>query len=828
MSSDFNIMGKRGAIRKDGFDKASGMALYTRDIILPGMLYGKYLTSPYPNVRIKSMDTSKAKALPGVRDILRYDDPLIKGKYALREEPLPFGGPSCMLLGDRAYYQGETLGCVVVADSEELTEKALKLIELDWEELPFVLDEEEALKQGAPVVDDSGKTSIAEVSGVDKSGLAASHYNQVTMGFVCLTPSINMGDVKKGFAEADKIIEFKAVRAFNQAAGAEAVCAVARWNGDEPEIWFHTQTPKDLVSELAFFLEIPKNKMTVHCPYQGCMWGGWNWCHSQYTSVPRLSLLLAKRTGKPVKLLYDRRDDSNIGNMDSGHFYCKAGAKKDGTITALEINTVFANDGLGPWEHFVENTSIKNISGKSVAALVNRPHVAPLRCEQSADTFVHNLVFGHIAAALGLDPIEVALKNDGYEGESMEELAEFRRELGFPDRDSLKECIEKGKKAIDWDNKRHAAGAKKLPNGKMHGLGFIWGHEWGDSRGGSTSGLFFETDGTVSIMTCQSDIGVNNRSAYCHVVAEALGLRYEDVEVKHKGQEDVGFWGMDPGGSHAFVDTGMSLKKAAETAKNRLLKEVTEPYEQAGPWPTINAWPSWFQHPPFFPGKKPEELDIKDSIIFEKANPDNKKTIREVIVAMYPAIPSYNGTKVFFVSEWDSVAGNIAKKIGWKEGKGFPHERPEAPPRFVRQAHFMEVEVDIETGFVEITKVINVNDVGKAASPEACEGQMYGGTYMGLSRALTEEVVWDEATGVMLNGNLLDYKYSTMRDCGPIETILVETQLGYGPWGSTGIAEDVGTHLPTLVGLAIQNAIGVWVDDYPLTPDKILKALGKA
>jgi CO/xanthine dehydrogenase Mo-binding subunit len=828
MTSKFNILGKRDLLRKDGFDKASGTGLYTRDIQLPGMLYAKILTSPYANVRIKSMDTSKAEALTGVRDVLRYDDPVVSGKYALREETLPFGGPSNMLLGDRAHYHKETLGCVITGDSEEIVDQALKLVKVEWEELPFVLDEEEALKPDAPVVDESGMTTMGVIPGAEREDAKATHYNQVSVGFVSLTPSIKMGDVKKGFAEADKIIEFRARRSFNQAAGAEAVSCVARWNGDNPEVWFHTQTIKDLVSEVAFFLKIPKNKVTVHSPYQGCMWGSWNWCQSQYNSVPRLTVLLSKRTARPVKLLYDRRDECNIGSMDCGTFYCKVGAKKDGEITAVEINTIFGNDGLGPWEHFVENTKVKNIQGKSVAALVNKPHVAPLRCEQNADCFALNLIFGRVAAELGLDPIDVALKNDGFEGHSMEELRDLKLKLGFPDRDSLKECIEAGKKAFDWDKKWHKPGTRKLPNGRMHGVGFIWGHEWGDQRGGSTSGLSFETDGSISIMTCFSDIGLNSRTAYSQIVAEAFGARYEDVDIKHKGQDDVGFWAMEPSGSHGFVDTACSLKKVAEKAKERLLQDVTQTYELAGPWPTINAWPGWYLHPPLFPGKKPEELDIKDSVIFEKANPNNKMTLREVIAKIYAAIPSYNGTKVLFVAEHESVAKNVAQRYGWVVGKGFPDSGPKLPPRFVRQAHLLELEVDTETGEVEVTKVVNVNDVGQVASPEGCEGQQYGGTYMAVGRALTEEVIWDKATGVMLNGNLLDYKYTTIRDCGPIDTILLETHLGYGAWGSAGIGEDIGTHVPTLVGLAIQNAIGVWIDEYPITPDKILKALGKA
>jgi xanthine dehydrogenase molybdenum-binding subunit len=148
-------------------------------------------------------------------------------------------------------------------------------------------------------------------------------------------------------------------------------------------------------------------------------------------------------------------------------------------------------------------------------------------------------------------------------------------------------------------------------------------------------------------------------------------------------------------------------------------------------------------------------------------------------------------------------------------------------PRLCRQAHFLEVEVDTETGQVEVTKVVNANDVGKAISPESVEGQMYGGTYMGVGRALTEEMVWDPQTGVLLNRNLLDYKIATIKDCPKADTIIVETEMGHGPYGTVGVGEDVATMIPALLGPAVYNAIGVWVDDFPITPDKVLKALGK-
>jgi xanthine dehydrogenase molybdenum-binding subunit len=144
----------------------------------------------------------------------------------------------------------------------------------------------------------------------------------------------------------------------------------------------------------------------------------------------------------------------------------------------------------------------------------------------------------------------------------------------------------------------------------------------------------------------------------------------------------------------------------------------------------------------------------------------------------------------------------------------------------VRQAHFVEVEVETETGEVGVTGVTNVNDVGKAINPDAVEGQQYGGSVMGVSRVRTEEMVYCPASGVILNGNLIDYKINTIVDSGPIDTIIVETGMGYGPYGSTGIGEDVATMVPFAFYGAVHNAIGKWVD-LPATPDKILKALGK-
>jgi len=222
-------------------------------------------------------------------------------------------------------------------------------------------------------------------------------------------------------------------------------------------------------------------------------------------------------------------------------------------------------------------------------------------------------------------------------------------------------------------------------------------------------------------------------------------------------------------------------------------------------------------------------LDIKDSVIYEKANPSNRMTLAKFIGpsgGMGPLTP-VKGEPLLAIQEGLKYPIHLTPPLfehAWQVQRG---AYLGVRVRLCRQAHFMEVEVDTETGEVFVTHVVNVNDVGKVINWESCEGQQYGGTYMAVGRGLTEEVVYDPNTGVMLNGNLLNYKFPTMLDVGPIDTFLVETGLGYGPYGVVGIGEDVATVVPALTAPAVFNAIGKWVDGFPITPGRVLRALDK-
>lgn len=789
----YDAIGRRGVRRLDGYEKASGRALYTIDVNLPGMIYAKFLTSPFPNAKIKRMDTAKAEAYPGVRAVLRYDDPGVQDLANL-------GGhvPNLVtVLPQYAYFQGEEVGAMVAGDTESIVEEALKRIEVEWEERPFVLDVETAVHKESPL---ANPELYAD----------GNLYNE---GFFDLEQH---GDVDQGFADADEILEFRIKRLANTWMGPERPCGVVRWNGEYPEVWLKQQHP--LVSKRAiasWFGGIPMNRIQLHCLYQGASFGGWTHC-SWMMGPYYCAAVIAKRVGRPVKWLFDRREDFYGGEMDEGTYFFKVGAKRDGTITAVKGRALVANQWFpvfGAFHHLEENTRIPHIHARLEAVQVNKGPNVPTRCEQNSNSLTLTLICAQVANALGLDPIEVALKNDGAEGHDMEWLNARKAELGFPVRDSLRECIEKGKAAIDWDKKWHLAGTKRLPNGKMHGIAFTWTHEWEDSSGSGEIAIRLERqDGTANILGMRCDIGVNAETAYCQIAADELGMKVEDVF--YRPHMDPGFFTMTPDSSTNLSVNGFAVRNAARLLKKQILEVATKPRG-------VTARGSF---PAAFPGRKPEDLDIKDSVIFVKQDPSVRMTIAELVGPAGGEGPLCSTPEMGRGAERSNFTEPLFA-YGYQVQQGaYASQRL----RFCRQAHFMEVEVDTETGEVEVTRVVNVNDVGKVISWEGCEGQQYGGSYMAVGRGRSEEVVHDPVTGVMLNGNLLDYKIATIQDIGAVDTRLVETGMGYGPYGALGIAEDIATVVPALMAPAVHNAIGVWVESFPVTPEQVLRALGKA
>jgi len=792
--AEYKHVGGRGGRRLDGYKKAGGRADYTMDVQLPGMLHMRFLDSPFPHAKIVKMDTSRAEKVAGVRYVLRYDNPDLPDHASLGKLPGLYGDPPP--LPGVAHFEGEPVGVAVAAETEAIAEQALELIEVEWEERPFNLDLEKAKGSDAPL---SYPEMYAD----------ANHWNK---GFYDV---MVLGDVEKGFARSDRVIEFEFFRRPHTWIGPERPCGVFRWKGDIAEVWVKQQRPHLVKKNLAtWYGGVPMNKIELHCLYQGASFGGW--IQVPWNMGPLYCAgYVARKTGRPVKYAFTRREDFYGQSMDHGRYRFKVGFNNDGAILAVEGTATVACQ-IWPlfnmMGHLKETTSIPNIKGTTEDVWINQGPAVPTRCEQLPPTLSMTMVMNRVAAELGLDPVEVAVKNDGAEGRGTDHLDREKKERGFPVIDSLKECLDKGKAAFGWDEKHHPPGAKKLQNGRMHGVGFTWTHEWDDSLGTGEMAIRIErNDGAASLLAMGCDQGVDAENTYCRIAADELGFRLEDVN--YNQQIDPGFFRMSPDSSTNLSINGWAVRHAARMLKQQMLEAACKP--------TAKTQRGEFR--PAFPGCEPTDLDIKDSVIFKKKDPSVRMSVAKFVKEAGQSGPVSSTENAGFRWAWTEpfFAFGYHVQLG-----AYNPENPR--PHLTRQAHFLEIEVDTETGEIFVLNIVNVNDVGKAINPMSCHGQQYGGSVMGISRGKFEEVIYDPVTGVMLNGNLLDYKIATIQDVeGPIGALLVESGMGYGPYGSVGIGEDIGTVMTGLLAPAVYNAIGVWIDDHPITPDKVLRALGK-
>ncbi len=786
-------IGRHGLRPKEAQEKVTGKAVYTSDVYLPGMLYAKAYRSPYAHARIKGMDSSKAEALPGVWTVIRYDDtdidlhdyfPKEMGWFWWRDSILP----------DTADFYGVRLGAVVVAESEEICDQALKLIGegIEWEELPIILDPEEAIKPDAPLLHPELNSE-----------------NNIWKDIVIL----NQGDVEKGFASSDNVIEFYQRKVEDDIwATPEPGCMIAHWKGEELgkggelEFWFHgAAVGRDVRFGILpeFDSEV---KIKVHTPHNGAMFGG---NQMGFTSqLCRYAVIATKKTHRPVKVVDDYGLAWEGTSFETGMACYKVGFNNDGTIVAIQID-ILQQEGHPITSKFVDVLKTPNVYVHQIHSYWSKAHEACWK-DGAANCTLANQVINKVAAHLGMDPIKVQLLNDGVKGHDMAWLDEnVKKKCGMPVRDSLKEVMEAGKAAFDWDNKWHPPGTRKLPSGKMHGVGFYAAACWATGTRGGTGnhphpGISVARDGTATIFFRRCDCGQSAPTTYCQIVADEVGLLYQDVKIEFK--EYFYFDAFHPAGSMGASINSYGLVLTARALKKIILEYALKPLPAPrGFFPGYYSPPT----PSTFEGKTIDDLDIKGSVIFEKANPENKLPISKM---------------------------TTAHMTGWIEGGPFfaaitPPEPYKVGEQYdmARQCCFVEVEVDTETGQVDVTKLVHSYDVGQSINPDVNEAQLYGGAYEGVGVSATEAVYYDPQTGVKLNDNFLGYPILTILDLGPIEYPIVETHLGYSAYGLYGCSEagKAATAAALLVP-AVNNAIGKWIEYTPVTPDRVLKALGKA
>lgn len=760
MAEELKVIGKN-LPRKDAIKKANGTAQFTVDIKLPGMLYGKCLRSPYAHARIVSIDTSKAEALPGVKAVLTHKDIAPKNTFKQFKDRVSF---DIYVLEDKVRYTGDEVAAVA-AISEEIAEEALNLIQVEYEELPAVFSAEEALKPDAPKIHPEG--------------------NLVPMApGRPFTYSRQVGDVEKGFSEADLILERRYTTHMQSHCPLETRTCIADWDSTgKVTLWDSTQKPFEIHVELANVLGLSLNKLRVITLYVGGAFGS----KETLLKIHGIAAFLSKKAGRPVKIELSREEQAVTGTRrHSWTFYIKVGAKKDGTLTAY-YNKAFLN--AGPYVFLSIMVALNQGSLTPKFSCPNRKYdcyVAYTNCPPASafrgfgyleGDFAICSIMEELCEKLGIDPLDFYLKNHL---RNMEPYGMYNhpRSLAFG------EAIQKSAEKIRWKEKRHSPGEQTLTDGRKHGIGM------GISGGNaallqSTAVVMVDDRGSVTLLSGAVEQGQGAHSEMPQIVAEALGVPYDDVEIVGS---DTGMTPYDSGqdASRTTLTHGNAVKMAAEDARQQLLSHAALRMKVS-----------------------PQDLDCKEGIVFARNNPDRKMSVADVVQQLMVDFPPA-------VMPRKAIIGKGSYFI-----PGYP------PPAGNAVCNIAEVEVDTTTGQIELTRFISAVDCGKAISPKGIEGQYESVLSAGAGFALKEELLLEPGTGKVLNPSFLDYNIPTSLDyCNMDPVIIVESMEKLGPYGAKGIGECALSAAAPAISNAIYNAIGVRVS-LPAMPDKVLAALGK-
>ncbi len=770
----FLVVGKSQP-RADAWDKVSGKAVYTGDVSLPGMLIGKLLKSPIAHGRIRKIDISAAEKIPGVRAVITGDDApdtLYGISPARYDEPV--------LAKGKVRYVGEPVAAVA-AVNEQTAARAIAAIKVDYEELEPVLDPFKAMQSGSPQLFERYEDNV--------NTLVDHHF----------------GDVDQGFAEADYVMEHTFEGSFTNQAPLEPHAAVADWKPDLLTIHSSSQIPHYLHYTAAYVFDIPLGKIKVIRPTVG---GGFG-AKAQPCVLDLVAALLSRKTGKPVKMIFSRKEVFlwHRGRHKQ-YMTMKLGLTKDGRMTALDSKIVL--DG-GAYSSFGVITAyyagsmlltlykIPNYKYLGKRIVTNKPACGAMRGHGTPQPrFALECLINMMCEKHGLDPVEVRRIN----GMDPDYRTVSDLDIGSCE---FKQCLEKVVETSGFLEKKG-----KLPQGHGIGIscgGFVSGAGYAIYRGSvqkhtdksrepfTKSAVFphanahikISEDGTQAVVFIgAAEIGQGSDTVLRQIAAEALGLPLENVRIK---SDDTDTSPIDLGAysSRVTLMGGNAVKMAGEDVLRKLFPVA------AG-----------------ILGCKPGELKAEAGFIFSTKD-DSKRVVWAEAARQY-------------FNECSSLIGQ-----GWykpPEGLGGDYKGAVVgtSPAYSFGAAVCEVSVDMETGKVRVERFWDFHDCGTPINPMAVHGQVEGAVVMSAGETVMEDMVFD-AEGRLVNPNLHEYLLMTIGDAPEIFSGIVESYEPEGPFGAKEIGE--GATVPVLgaVASAIADAIGVWITDLPITPDKILAAI---
>jgi len=725
---EFSVIGK-SVPRIEAPEKVTGRAKYCTDVVLP-----------------------EAERLPGIEAVITAED-TPKQKIEVIVRGIPDFEP---LAVDKVRYTGQEVAAVA-AEDELTAEKALRLIKVEYEELPAVFDPEEAMKPGAPQIHDVERNIVGEFA-------------------------TEFGDVEAGFKEADYIFEDRFSTQYFHMCHLEPTVCIATYDSSGKLIFYDNHAdPFRQLRLSAKALGIPASKAKTIQKFMPGNGGSWQGDLSPYV----ITALLARKSGKPVRLVYTREEELIATRPRLPVItHIRTGVKKDGTFTARHFKVVSTAGAFAGYAPIMTPTGLVDTAGlykcpnvrlEGKCVYTNTMPTGPARAFGiQQPQFAQESHLDRVAAELEMDPIELRLKNAIKTGD-ISVCGQDIRSCG------LQECIEKVAEFSGWEQKR----AKKQPN---RGIGMACIMDHCDNResdfGGSIAYVKILEDGRVRIISGEFEWGQGAHTVLCQVAAEVLGVPVDIIEFSELDTDAVPYT-LGPYGGGRMMTTGVpAVALASEEAKKQLLSTAAQLLGVR-----------------FIP-----DLEIKNQQVVVRG------TSKSVSIADVAYYARYAGKEIIGKAVYDPGKPMLDLKTLHSDYSS----------GYIFYAQVAEVEVDPETGQVKVLNIANAVDIGKAFNPTFITGQSEGGVSQDLGMALMEGIMYDQ--GIVMNPNFTDYRVLTAMDMPPVKTFLVESNEAEGIYGGKGCGH-TGIATAPAIANAIYNAVGVRIKDLPITPMKILKAL---
>ncbi|MFC2067492.1 xanthine dehydrogenase family protein molybdopterin-binding subunit [Chloroflexota bacterium] len=765
-----SVIGK-SVPKVDALEKVTGKAKFGLDIKLPGMLFGKVLRSPYPHARIININTSKVEGLPGVRAVLTGKDAPEAKIGHIQDRPV--------LAQGIVRFVGEAV-VAIAADSVEVAEEASGLIEVNYEELPAIFDPEEAMKPNPPVV-------------IHPDLL---QYNRGPIGFplyrfepelpnVFTNLPIRKGNVEKGFEESDLIIENRYSVARMQHCPLECHNAVAQpeSNGNIT-VWLSTNSLFNYKREFCRIFKLAPSKVRVIAPYVGGAFGG---KESPAVVVPDIAVLLALKTGRPVKLALTR-DEVFVGGGGKAQMiiYIKDGVKADGTLVAREMKSILNGGAYSGMSviivrmcrmEAIGSYRVPNFKLDSLSVATNLPPVGPFRSFGGAEmVFAIDSQMEIIAEKLGMDPIELRKKNLLKEGEE-NAVGQITHSIG------ARECLDKAADWIEWGKP-----PVKEKGPWKRGKGIAMGCQLSGAGGMSVGTVKIHEDATIEVRHSGIEEGTGVNTVMAQIAAEEFNTGIDKVKIVFT---DSAVTPYDHGtySSRTIMLLGYAVQLACQDAKKQ----------------TINLVSTRLIVPP-------EDLEIKDGVVYARGT-DLSLKISELFS---PSGFLLSGGEIIGSAKY--TIPTTKEDIDTGQGANVA--------AFSHGADAVEVRVNVETGEIKVIRIGGALDMGQPMNLKLSEGQIEGGLGMGIGMALFEEVVFDN--GSVVNPSLMAYRAPRATDVPSgeaMKSMIAAVPHRQGPYGAKGLGEITITPVASAISNAVFNATGVRVKDLPITRERMLKAL---